>query len=250
MYIRFRSKIKQNYLLHIIGERLRLYLLSTLENRGIYFPLIININMPWSAYISSLSKPAKKNYKFCMKKYYDITIMEIPYSKSIFETFWNIRNLYFSLNDEYKNKILELNSKGYLKFFAGIKNEDIYFLLPVEIYDFYAYLHGPWYHKNKDNYSLGNFIFFSTIKNLIEQFSTQYIDLGYGPLWRYPKNHYKRRFNPESHHYITYSCNICFHSQIICWSKHKPYYISCKNCETEFELSYLNRILIELYFQI
>ena len=59
MYIRFRSKIKQNYLLHIIGERLRLYLLSTLENRGIYFPLIININMPWSAYIGSLSKPAK-----------------------------------------------------------------------------------------------------------------------------------------------------------------------------------------------
>jgi len=165
-------------------------------------------------YISSLDKPAKKNWKYVEKHNQDLEYMRIPYDRIELRKFMDLweqqpirgecRRWAFGL--EYPDK---LERQGKLRLFVAVKkNGEKIAMHFVEVHDGYVECHPPMYDKAK--YSkryLAKYMWFNLFKYAINQPDMEWIDLGGGNDgdWiemiktrdQYPNPRYKWMYVPE-----------------------------------------------------
>lgn len=165
-------------------------------------------------YLKSLSKSARKNYKFVKKHNQDLVYQRVSYNREEiirFMDLWErqlIRGKYrkWAFGIEYPEKV---EMAGRLRCFAAIKDGEKIAMHFVENHDGYIECHPPMYDKTK--YSkryLAKFMWFNLIKYAIASPDMNWIDIGGcgDAPWpetirnrhQWPHNHYKWQYVPES----------------------------------------------------
>lgn len=179
--------------------------------------IILNVDKnkvkTFEQYIGSLSKKAKKNWKYVKKHNADLEYKIIKYNREVLGRFMDLweeqlirgEKKKWAFGLEYPD-MLEAENK--LRLFAAYKGSEIIAMHFVEVHDGYVECHPPMYDKTK--YSkryLAKYMWFSLIKYAIDDPEMEWIDFGGGDdeSWRrmikerhkYPNPMYKWIYIPE-----------------------------------------------------
>lgn len=175
-------------------------------------PFLIFTNTTFDSYLKSLSKTAKKDWKYVVKHNQDLEYKEVPYNQSLVELFMNI----WSQQTIHKVEpvrwafdisfVKNLNESGVLRLFVATRDDAPIAAHFVEKYDEYVYCHPPMYDKKYNKRYLAKFMWFNLIA-WATQNDTHYLDLGSGDRgsWKdlcvnrheYPRIKYKWMYVPE-----------------------------------------------------
>lgn len=166
----------------------------------------------FSGYIRSLSKSARKNYRYARKHNEDLEYKLIPFNKEKLEKFMELweRQLIrgkprkWGFGVEYLEKV---ESLGRLRCFVAQKGAEEVSMHFVENHDGYVECHPPMYDKTLySNRYLAKFMWFKLIKFAIESSKMDWVDIGGcgEKPWpetikgrhEYPHNEYKWKYVP------------------------------------------------------
>lgn len=163
-------------------------------------------------YLKSLSKSARKNYRYVRKHNKDLEYKLVPFDRKKVEGFMDLwehqiirghaRRWAFSV--EYPERVAHV---GRLRCFIAVEGPQEVSMQFVENHDGYIECHPPMYDKTKySSRYIGKFMWFNLIKYAIESTDMDWIDIGGcgDDPWpeviknrrEYPHNEYKWKYVP------------------------------------------------------
>lgn len=163
-------------------------------------------------YLKSLSKSARKNYRYVAKNNKDLEYKLIPFGREKvagFMDMWEYQLIRgharrWAFGVEYPEKV---EAKGRLRCFVAVRGGEELSMQFVENHDGYIECHPPMYDKTKysDRY-LAKFMWFNLIRHAIESPDMDWVDIGGcgDDPWpkviknrhNYPHNEYKWKYVP------------------------------------------------------
>ena len=164
-------------------------------------------------YISSLSKKARKNFRYVKKHNTDLVYRKVPYDRNEMAKFMDLWEQQLIRGERKKWAfgtwyLDKLKSLGRLRVFVASKNGERIALHFVENHEGYIECHPPMYDKKYSRRYLAKFMWFNLIKYALEDDEMEWIDLGGGSEehWRamiknrkkYPNPKYKFMYVPRA----------------------------------------------------
>ena len=175
-------------------------------------PLIVDTSVPFDEYVASLSKSARKNYKYVQKHNADLKYTAVPFHKPDVERFmqvWGEQRIHGNERVVWAFDIChvqQLDREGVLRVFQASKDGEILAMHFVEQYEGYVECHPPMYDKRHNDRYLAKYMWFSLIRYASEN-GWGFLDLGSGDrgTWRelvrdrkqYPRIGYKWAYIPQ-----------------------------------------------------
>lgn len=170
--------------------------------------LIINTNKSFSDYLKSLSKSARKNYKYTFKHNQDLKYKKISFDRNLIERFMKLweQQIIRGRKRHWKfgiNHVQDLEKQNRLMVFAGFDKSEPVAVHFIELHDSYIEAHPPMYDKNfGSSRYLAKWMWFSLFKFAMDKHML-FIDMGGGIDTSWQET-IKRRLEPEISKYTKY----------------------------------------------